>query len=114
MTTNTAATTRGISMTVELDCPWWCREDHSAARGLDDIWHTRDLARVDENNYVNLVLAAIDTVMTGNGEPEISIMFDGNFAERPGPRGYRWTVEELRRLATMCTAAADAMDALEQ
>lgn len=62
---------------------------------------------------MNLVLSALDTIMTSNGEPEISIMFDGNFAERPSPRGARWNVEELRRLATMCASAADALESVE-
>lgn len=114
MSTNTVASERReVVVTVSIDCPPWCTSAHdrTPAIGLSDVWHNRELARFDEDTHVSLVLAEIDAYGIEAGlRPEISVMLDGDFLEVG--RGRYWTPEKLRRLATMCAAAADSLAAL--
>ncbi len=108
MTTSTVPTTRFRDVVVTIACPEWCTTDHAPTRGFDDVWHSRDLTREDQDTYVSLTLSEVAVAIAGTETPDVSIMVDGNFVEVD--RDWRWTRENMRRLSAMLNAAAEALD----
>ncbi len=116
MTTNTVPTSEGrtVSIPIRLDCPDWCTADHSReVRTLDDIWHTRVLASIDEDTDVRLVLSEVSRLMLGyDVPPEVNINMAGNAVEFQiggARRDSTLEVDQFRDLAAMVARAAEVL-----
>lgn len=117
MTTNTVPTDltepRLVTIPVTVECPTWCTADHSGALGLDDVWHTRMLATVDEDTDVRLALSEVSRLMLGyDVPPEININMAGNAVEFQiggARRDNTLEVDQFRDLATMVARAAEVL-----
>lgn len=114
MSTNTVPTTRRepriVTIPVTIDCPDWCEADHTGASGIDDVWHTRVLASLDEDTDVILSLAEVTRVREGYWiPPEVNVNLRGNAVEfevRAGQHTNALEIAEFRVLADLMTEAA--------
>lgn len=114
MSTNTVPTTRRepriVTIPVTIDCPDWCEADHTGAAGLDDVWHTRVLASLDDDTDVRLALQEVTRLREGwDAPPEVNVNLGGNAVEfglRVGRRTNGLELAEFGLLADLVAAAA--------
>jgi hypothetical protein len=106
-------TVRSVPVSLTIDCPDWCNEDHMRRRalGVGDIWHRQRLAG-DENSHVDLVLCHLAVEQDGPEQtPEVAVVLDGNFVVVDREN---MTAGQVLRLAAMIAEATDGLEVVER